>query len=190
MFKKREISLLVAGITLLAGPAMAGGQIASNCTACHEVEGNTIWGTIVPGTQTDTSVEVTTGNKAWKVRYDKNSELDGFLSARELRDEKAVSVEFKKEGNGWVYAEEMTYKPSFHFHDLDNVITMSEVGQVLKKSPEEGNYMIVDARGYDNFIEGHLPNAVLIPYYRLSEFKDRMPADKNTQIIAYCRGFT
>ena len=84
----------------------------------------------------------------------------------------------------------MSYKPSYYFHELDNIITMSEVGQLLKKSPEDGNYMIVDARGYDNFIEGHLPNAVLIPYYRLTEFKDRMPADKNTQIIVYCRGFT
>ena len=112
------------------------------------------------------------------------------MSARELRDEKAVSVEFEKENNGKVYAETMSYKPSYHFHSLDNVITMSEVWEVLKKSPEEGKYMILDARGYDNFIEGHLPNATLVPYYRLSEFKDRLPADKNTQIIAYCRGFT
>lgn len=190
MIKKATISALTVGLTLTAGAAMAGNLVSENCTNCHQSDGDTIIGTIVPGTQTDTTVEVTTGNKIWKVRYDKQSKLDSFLSARELRDEKAVFVEFSKESGGGVYAEEMSYKPSYNFHSLDNVITMSEVGQVLEKSPEEGNYMIVDARGYDNFIEGHLPNATLIPYYRLSEFKDRLPADKNTMIIGYCRGFT
>ena len=190
MFMKRKITALALGITLLAGPALASDLVAKNCTGCHESDGGTIWGTIVAGSQTDDSLAVSTGSKVWKVRYDSKSDLEGFRSARELRDDKAVSLDFTKAKKGWVYAEEMTYKPSFHFHNLDNVITMDEVGTVLKQSPAEGNYMIVDARGIDNFIEGHLPNAVNIPYYRLIEFKDRLPKDKNTRIIAYCRGFT
>lgn len=190
MLRKQKIAVLTAGLMFLSGQAMAKDLVAPNCTGCHQAEENVIWGTIVPGTQTDTTVEVTTGRDVWKVRYDKNSDLDGFISAKELRDEKAVMVEFQPEKNGGVYAEEMSYKPSFHFHTPDHFITMSDVAQILKKSPEEGNYMVVDARGYDNFTEGHLPNAVNIPYYRLLEFKDRLPKDKNTLIIAYCRGFT
>ena len=191
MLRKQKIAVMTAaGLMFLSGQAMAKDLVAPNCTGCHQAEGNVIWGTIVPGTQTDTTVEVTTGKDAWKVRYDKNSDLDSFISAKELRDEKAVMVEFKPEKNGVVYAEEMSYKPGYHFHSMNNVVTISDLGQVLKKSPEEGNYMVVDARGYDNFIEGHLPNAVNIPYYRLLEYKDRLPADKNTQIYAYCRGFT
>jgi hypothetical protein len=190
MFRKQKMALLTTGLLLLSGQAIAKDLVAPNCTGCHQSEGSEIWGTIVPGSQTDTTVEVTTGKDVWKVRYDGKSDLDSFASARELRDEKAVLVEFSKKSDGWVYAEDMSYKPSYHFHEIENIITMSDVAQVLKKTPEEGNYMIVDARGYDNFIEGHLPNAELIPYYRLLEYKDRMPADKNTMIIAYCRGFT
>lgn len=190
MFGKRKISLLAVGLALIAAPAMAGNLVAANCAGCHQSDGDTLWGTIVPGTQTDTTVELTTGNDAWKVRYDKKSTLESFSNVRELPDETAVAVTFKKEGAGRVYAEEISYKSSYDFHQLDNVITMSKVAQLLEKSPAEGNYMIVDARGYDNFIEGHLPNAVLIPYYEFQDFKDRMPADKDTLIVAYCRGFT
>jgi hypothetical protein len=190
MFKKSKIALLAAGVTFLAGSALAGDLVAPNCTACHQAEDGMIRGTIVPGTQTDSTLEVSTGSAVYKIRYDKASELDGFVNARELRDEKAVSVEFRKADKGWLYAEALSSKPSYNFHTMENVITMAEVDRYLEKSPAEGNYMIVDARGYDNFIEGHLPNAVNIPYYRLLEFKDRLPKDKNTRIVAYCRGFT
>lgn len=190
MLRKTKLSLLALGFALVATPALAGSLVAPNCTGCHQSDGETIWGTIVPGSQTDGSVEISTGNTVWHVRYDQESSLEGFKSMRELRDEKAVSVTFTKNKAGNVYADEVNYKPGYHFHTLDNIITISEIGDVLKQSPEEGNYMIVDARGYDNFIEGHLPNAVNIPYYRLLEFKDRLPKDKNTNIIAYCRGFT
>ena len=187
----QRATLLAAGVALLTTPAYAAkSQISKNCTGCHQAAKATLWGTIVPGSQTDTTVEVSTGKDVWKVRYDKDTDLEAFKSAKELRDEKAVMVEFRPEAGGGVYAEEMSYKPNYPFHTMENVITMSDVAQIMKKSPEEGNYMIVDARGYDNFIEGHMEDAVNIPYYRLMEFKDRLPQDKNTMIIGYCRGFT
>lgn len=190
MRKRTKISILAVGLTLITGQAIAKDLVKANCSECHQSDGSTIWGTIVPGSQTDTTVEVTTGTNPWKVRYDNKSSLESFSNARELPDETAVSVTFVTESDGGVYADEMNYKPSYSFHTLDNVITISEVAELMRKSPEEGNYMIVDARGYDNFIEGHLPNAVLIPYYELQDFKDRLPKDKNTKIVAYCRGFT
>ncbi len=190
MKRMKKIALLAAGAMLLAAQSQASGLVKANCAGCHKSDGRTIWGTIVPGSQTGSSLAVSTGSKVWKVVYDDNSELDNFLSARDLRDDKAVAVEFSRRGPGRVYAEEISYKPGYHFHTLDNIVTMAEVSKVLEKSPEEGHYMIVDARGIDNFIEGHLPNAVNIPYYRLLEFKDRLPKDKTTRVIAYCRGFT
>jgi hypothetical protein len=190
MLHRQKILSLTLGLVFLATPALAGSLVAPNCTGCHQSDGKTLWGTIVPGSQTDTTVELTTGKDVWKVRYDGNTTLESFTNARELPDETAVAVAFKAEGKGRAYAEEISYKSSYNFHTMDNVITMAEVAQLLEKSPAEGNYMIVDARGYDNFIEGHLPNAVLIPYYELQDFKDRLPADKNTLIVAYCRGFT
>lgn len=183
--------LLTAGIFLAAAPATAAKNlVAGNCAGCHQSDGETIWGTVVPGSQTDHSLKVTTGKDVWNVRYDQQSDLDRFSNARELPDETALSVTFTGAAGDSVHADTMSYKPSYQFHTLDNVITIADVARQLKKSPQEGNYMIVDARGYDNFIEGHLPNAVNIPYYELQDYKDRLPKDKNTRIIAYCRGFT
>jgi len=187
---KTAVSLLAIWFTVMAGQAMAESMTAPNCTSCHQSNGEMIWGTIVPGSQTDTTVKVSTGKKVWNVHYDENSSLHKFSNARELRDEKAVFIKFRKEGNKSVYAEEMGYKPNYPMHTPDNLISMIEVGNLLQQSPEEGNYMVVDTRGIDNYIEGHLPRATNIPYYRLLEFKDRLPEDKNTRIIAYCRGFT
>jgi len=159
------------------------------CAECHQKDSNTIWGTIVPGSQTDSSIKVQAGKDVWNVIYDTNSNLDTMATALDLRDEKAVRVEFHPEEDGSVYAEELSYKPSYPFKNQDDIITINEVTELLKKTPEVGNYLILDARGYDNYIEGHLPNAVLLPYYRLQAFKDRLPADKDTQIVAYCRGY-
>ena len=187
---RKTMLTLATGLVLMTAPAMAENLVAPNCGGCHTSAGSQIWGAVTPGSQTESSFAVAVGSKTWNVRYDKGSTLDRFTSALQLPDDTAVVVDFRKDGNGGVYAEEISYKPSYDFHDLDNVITMAEVAKLLEKSPEAGNYMIVDARGYDNFIEGHLPNAVLIPYYELADFKDRLPADKNTLVVAYCRGFT
>jgi len=51
----------------MAGSAAAGDLVASNCASCHQSDGDTIWGTIVPGSQTDSAVEVTTESKVWRL---------------------------------------------------------------------------------------------------------------------------
>lgn len=195
---KRKLSLFT--VAALAGcigaitwtgtsMAMSPKTMPSLCAECHQAENNVIRGTIVPGSQTDSSVKVQVGNDVWNVKYDHESDLDTMATVRDLRDDKAVRVQFADEKDGWVYAEEISYKPGYHFKNPDDIITINEVVELLKKTPEEGNYAIIDARGYDNYIEGHLPNAVMVPYYRLQAFQDRLPKDKNTQLVAYCRGY-
>jgi len=190
MKRKSFISVLVAMLAVLTmtGLATAKETITPICASCHQSDSKTIWGTLVPGSQTDDSFKVQSGKDVWSVRYDKNSKLSKMASAKDLADEKAVKVRFRNEGNGQVYAEEMSYKSNYKFKNPDDIITISEVAQLLKKDPKKENYVIFDSRGYDNYIEGHLPNAVLLPHYRFQAFKDRMPADKDTMIVAYCRG--
>jgi hypothetical protein len=179
-----------ATITLLACQVMAKETITPICAECHTGDSETLWGTLVPGSQSDTSAKVLVGKDVWEVHYDNKSNLKKMATIKDLADEKAVRVRFRPGKEGWVYAEEISSKSNYKFKNPDDIITITEVAELLKKSPEEGNYLIVDARGYDNYIEGHLPNAVLIPHYRFQAFKDRMPEDKNTQIVAYCRGYS
>lgn len=190
--RRKLISAILAGAALTlagGGPAMAKEAMTPICAGCHQGEAQTLWGTLLPGSQSTGDFKVKVGKDLWEVRYDKNSKLKKMADVRDLADEKAVKIRFRSEAGGKVYAEEISYKGNYKFHDPANIITINEVAELLKKSPQEGNYMIVDARGYDNYIEGHLPNAVLLPHYRFQAFKERMPKDKNTLIVAYCRGY-
>ena len=190
--KELFTNLLAAAMLLAAGIASAEDskdRISAICAACHKDDNQTIRGTLVPGSQKDDSFKVQAGKDVWSVRYDKSSKLNKLVTVKDLADEKAVKIKFRAEGAGLVYAEEMSYKSNYGFKKPEDVITISEVVELLKKDPKNGNYVIFDSRGYDNYIEGHLPNAVLLPHYQFQAFKDRMPSDKNTLIVAYCRGY-
>lgn len=191
MKRKAILTMLAAVILIAAGSASAENskdRISPVCAGCHKDDAQTIRGTIVPGSQKDDSFQVQAGKDVWSVRYDKASKLNKVATIKDLTDEKAVKVGFKSEENGRVYAEELSYKSNYGFKNPDDVISVSEVVELLKKDTKAANYIIFDSRGYDNFIEGHLPGAVLMPHYQFQAFKDRMPADKNTLIVAYCRG--
>lgn len=192
MKRKRLLTSLLAVAMLFAAGSVSAenskARISSICSECHKDDSQTIRGTLVPGSQTNDSFQVLAGKDVWSVRYDKTSKLNKVATIRDLPDEKAVKVRFRTEDNGRVYAEELSYKSNYGFKNPNDVISISEVVELLKKDPKEGNYVIFDSRGYDNYIEGHLPAAVLLPHYQFQPFKDRMPADKNTLIVAYCRG--
>ena len=191
MKRKKLVSIVLATLTVLivSSGAMAREMIGPICTGCHQADGKTIWGELVPGSQEDGAFQVRAGKDVWSVRYDRNSKLNKLATVRDLADEKAVKVRFRGEGENQVYAEEMSYKSNYGFKNPEDIITISEVVELLKESPEKGNYVIFDSRGYDNYIEGHLPEAVLLPHYQFQSFKSRMPANKNTLIVAYCRGY-
>jgi hypothetical protein len=190
--KMLAAALATTAMVFIAGQAAAKEKILPvwNCTGCHQPAAEELWGTLVPGSQTDNSFKVQTSAKEiWHIRYDQNSKLNKMATARDLADEKAVKIMFNDEGGKKGYAREMSYKPNYGFKDSADIITINEVSQILKKGPKEGNYVIFDSRGHDNYIEGHLPNAVLLPHYQFQEYKDRLPADRNTLIISYCRGY-
>lgn len=51
----------------------------------------------------------------------------------------------------------------------------------------EENYIILDVREQDEFDEGHIPNAVLIPYTEIkNQAAEKLP-DKDSPILVYCR---
>ncbi len=48
----------------------------------------------------------------------------------------------------------------------------------------ENNYIIVDVRNEEEYNEGHLKNALNIPY---NEINDKINLDKNKTILVYCK---
>ena len=51
----------------------------------------------------------------------------------------------------------------------------------------EQDYIIIDARTEEEFAEGHIENAMLIPEYEISERAEKELPDKEQLILVYCR---
>ena len=51
----------------------------------------------------------------------------------------------------------------------------------------ETNYIIIDARTEEEFAEGHIENAILIPEYEIAERAEKELPDKDALILVYCR---
>ena len=49
------------------------------------------------------------------------------------------------------------------------------------------DYVILDVRTDEEYAEGHIPNAVLIPDYEIRERAEKELTDKNQLILVYCR---
>ena len=51
----------------------------------------------------------------------------------------------------------------------------------------ESGYIIIDAREQDEYDEGHIPGAILIPYGEIAERAEKELPDKDQLILDYCR---
>lgn len=51
----------------------------------------------------------------------------------------------------------------------------------------ETDYVILDVRTEEEFAEGHIAGAILIPDYEIKEKAESMLPDKNQLILVYCR---
>ena len=51
----------------------------------------------------------------------------------------------------------------------------------------ENDYIIIDARTQEEFDQGHIENAILIPEYEIAEKAGSILPDKDELILVYCR---
>ena len=51
----------------------------------------------------------------------------------------------------------------------------------------EKDYFIIDARTEEEFAEGHIENAILIPEYEIASRAEKELPDKEQLILVYCR---
>ena len=52
---------------------------------------------------------------------------------------------------------------------------------------KESGYIIIDAREQDEYDEGHIPGAILIPYGEIAGRAEKELHDKDQLILVYCR---
>jgi phage shock protein E len=65
------------------------------------------------------------------------------------------------------------------------VITADQVEDRLQ---EGGKVVIVDVRSLEEYRDGHVPGAINIPAERITIERARLPRDKASTVIFYCRG--
>ena len=63
-------------------------------------------------------------------------------------------------------------------------ITPPEAKEIMDT---EQNYVILDVRTEEEFAEGHIADAILIPDYEITEKAESVLTDKEQQILVYCR---
>lgn len=63
-------------------------------------------------------------------------------------------------------------------------ITAEEAKNIMDT---ESDYIIIDSRTEEEFAEGHINNAILIPEYEIAARAEKELPDKNQLILVYCR---
>ena len=63
-------------------------------------------------------------------------------------------------------------------------ITAKEAKNIMDN---ETDYIILDVRTEEEFIEGHIDGAILIPNYEITEKAEKFLTDKDQLILVYCR---
>ena len=63
-------------------------------------------------------------------------------------------------------------------------ITPEEAKKIMDSGEE---HIVLDTREQDEFDEGHIPGAILIPYTEIENKAEEMIPDKDKLILVYCR---
>ena len=63
-------------------------------------------------------------------------------------------------------------------------ITADEAKEIMDSASD---YIILDVRTDEEFIEGHIPGAILIPDYEITASANTMLPNKDQLILVYCR---
>ena len=73
--------------------------------------------------------------------------------------------------------------------DGGNNVTYEQITpqQAKEIMDTEQDYIIVDARTEEEFAEGHIENAILIPEYEIKNRAEKELPDKDALILVYCR---
>jgi rhodanese-related sulfurtransferase len=71
----------------------------------------------------------------------------------------------------------------------ENNFTYEQITQQQAKTimDTEKDYIIIDARTDEEFAEGHIEGAIVIPEYEISFRAEKEIPDKNALILVYCR---
>lgn len=78
-------------------------------------------------------------------------------------------------------------KPKENMIETKNSYEQITANQAKELMEKETGYIIIDARTQEEFDEGHIEGAILIPEYEISQRAEKELPDKDQLILVYCR---
>ena len=72
-------------------------------------------------------------------------------------------------------------------HEEEAVYVNITAQEAKKIMDTQTGYVILDTRTQEEYDEGHIPGAILIPYDELLQKAETVLTDKNQLILVYCR---
>lgn len=78
-------------------------------------------------------------------------------------------------------------KPKENMIETKNSYEQITANQAKELMEKETGYIIIDARTQEEFDEGHIEGAILIPEYEISQRAEKELPDKDRLILVYCR---
>jgi len=67
-------------------------------------------------------------------------------------------------------------------------ITVESLVSLLKDASKNYQYLLIDARSAESYLQGHIPGAISIDYQDFDRQISKLPDDKDQLIIYYCDG--
>lgn len=108
-------------------------------------------------------------------------------SAEAVKKGESVTVHYRPEG-----ADNVAHVVSLNLVTLPDGISEIKTGELaIEMAKEDPNFLLIDARPVSRYNEGHILDAVSIPYTQLKEKgAELLPKEKDTPMVFYCGGPT
>lgn len=191
--RKLSLSALFAALALVlgaAGAAQAGKpQIGKPCVQCHKDAPDVVRGELGARSDKFSTINVKVGDVVWVIKYDGSTAVKGADSVAKIPQGKEVAVTFTGDAKS-AKAVSISVKQPYKVPE-EQKATLDYMKGLLAKGPEEGGYLLIDARPAASYLEGHMPGAVSLPYADFDKMQASvLPADKDTLLVFYCGGDT
>jgi hypothetical protein len=171
--------------------------IAKLCTNCHQAEPGNLRGNFDGVAYKSQSIQIKIDDVTEILKFDKEKlqlvNIPPFAdspseSLYSLKRGKEIRIAYT-EKDGVKFATLVSAKTAIKVSP-EKQMTTAAVEKLVAMGPETGKYLLIDARPAPRFMEGSIPTAVNIPFAAFDKMTEKLPKDKNAQIIYYCAGVT
>jgi hypothetical protein len=162
----------------------------ASCLKCHEY--NKMPG-ILAGKLYDVSSKANTiqlqlDKEMEIIHFDDSTELKNAPTFKEIPKQESIRISYVKK-DGKTFAKQVEVKKGIAVPQ-EQLATAEEVAELVAKGPEKGKYILLDSRPDTMYNEGHIPTAVVMPFFAFDKLAGDLLKDKDTLQIYYCAGFS